>query len=313
MIFFLTICYILLLFILIKLGLVANKLTTWLTVIPYKLILLLFLFIPMQWGSPAGDLHVATFSVTITPNVAGTVIEVPVKANTPLKKGDILFKIDPVPYQAAYDALKAELALSRIRLQESQQLLKNEAGTLYDVQQYTAEVEKLQAQIKNAKWNLDSTIIRAPSDGYVTFVGLRPGQRVGTFPGNRNMAFIDTSETILGSQVAQNFSKYIKPGQAAEVTFKSRPGKVYPARVIYMIPATAQGQILASGSAVTPQSSTAMPFMVRLKLDDPDIAGDLVVGTVGSSAIYTSHVKVTHIIRKVMLRMTAILNYINLP
>ena len=58
------------------------------------------LFIPMGWGAPSGPVAVVRNSVQIVPSVAGEVIEVPVAANTPLKAGDILFRIDPTTYQA---------------------------------------------------------------------------------------------------------------------------------------------------------------------------------------------------------------------
>ena len=309
MIVFLTVIYLGLLYALIKAGKLPDKPGTWLTVIPYILVLLVAFFIPMQWGSPAGDLRLMAHSVTITPNVSGQVIEVPVKPNTPLKKGDVLFKIDPTQYQAAYDMVAADLKLAKTRLKQAKRLARDKAGSVYDVERLTAKVAKLSAQLENARWNLDSTIVRAPSDGYVTFVGLRPGQRVGAIPVNQSMAFIDTSETLLGSQLLQNFTRYIEPGQEAEVTFKSRPGKVYPAKVMYMLPATAQGQFRASGSAATPQSSAAAPFVVRLQLDDPSLLDGMVVGSVGSAAIYTSHVQAAQIIRKVMIRLTAIMNY----
>jgi len=310
MIVFLTVIYLGLLFALIKVGKLSNKPGVWLTVIPYILVLLIAFFIPMQWGSPAGDLRLMAHSVTITPNVSGQVTEVPVKPNTPLKKGDILFKIDPTQYQAAVDAIEVDLALAKTRLRQARTLAKDKAGSMYEVEQLTTTVAKLESQLKNARWNLDSTIVRAPSDGYVTFVGLRPGQRVGAFPVNQSMAFIDTSEVILGSQLLQNFTRYIEPGQDAEVTFKSRPGQVYAAKVMYMLPATAQGQFRASGSAATPQSSAAAPFVVRLQLENPEVLDGMVVGSIGSAAIYTSHVKAAQIIRKVMIRLAAIMNYI---
>ena len=52
-------------------------------------------------------------SVAIVPDVAGEVIEVPVAANTPLKAGDVLFRIDPAPYEAQVKAIEAQLKLPR--------------------------------------------------------------------------------------------------------------------------------------------------------------------------------------------------------
>src|SRR6476469_4027879 len=48
--------------------------------------------------------------IQIVPNVRGTVIEVPVQPNVPVSKGDVLFKIDPQPYQIEVDRLRALLA-----------------------------------------------------------------------------------------------------------------------------------------------------------------------------------------------------------
>ena len=56
---------------------------------------------------------------------------------------------------------------------------------------------------------------------------------------------------------------------------------------------------------------TSAPFVVRFKLDDQKLGERLPAGSTGTAAIYTDHVKVAHIIRAVMLRQIAILNYIN--
>ncbi len=311
MITFLTIAYVLLLAGLIKTGKVSNSSTIWLTIIPYELVLILGFFIPMQWGAPAGDVRTMAYSVSITPNVVGEVMEVNVKADSPVKAGEVLYKIDPTQYQAALDGLESQLELARIRLDQSNALVEQDAGSIYELQAYQAQVNGLEAKTRNAQYNLDETVVRAPSDGLVTFVGLRPGTRVSNLPLFKSMAFIDTSEVLVGTQIAQNFSRYVKPGQQAEVTFEARPGKVYSATVMYVLPATAQGQLINTGMAAAPMDTARGPFFVRLKLDDEDLAAELVPGSMGSAAIYTSNVKAAHLIRKVMIRMDAITNYID--
>ena len=62
---------------------------------------------------------------------------------------------------------------------------------------------------------------------------------------------------------------------------------------------------------MTPRQVTAAPLVVRVKLDDARLAASLPAGTAGDAAIYTEHVKPAHIIRKVILRQIAILNYVN--
>jgi hypothetical protein len=48
-----------------------------------------------------------------------------------------------------------------------------------------------------------------------------------------------------------------------------------------------------------------------VQLDDEDLARGLPAGSVGDAAIFTDHVKASHVIRKVLLRQIAILNYVN--
>jgi multidrug resistance efflux pump len=125
------------------------------------------------------------------------------------------------------------------------------------------------------------------------------------------MAFIDTSEVILAAEIAQINARYIEPGQKAEITFKFLPGQIYKARVESILQAIATGQIQPSGFAVTPKVVQSAPFVVRIKLDDADLEKRLPAGSTGQVAIFTDHVKPSHVIRRVMLRMTAILNYVN--
>ena len=311
MIVFMTLVYVALLFLLTKTGKVPNSKTTWLTIIPYLLLLLIFFIIPMQWGAPAGRANVLTYSVAIVPNVAGEVIEVPVQPNVPLKKDDVLFRIDPTPFQAALDGLNAQLSLAEIRFEQTRKLVAQDAGTVYEMQSYQAQIDGLKAQIDGAEYNLQETTVRAPADGYVTNLALRPGARAVTLPLSPAMAFIDTSEIGIAAEIQQIYTRYIEPGQPAEVAFKTIPGKVFPATVMYVVPLTAEGQWAVSGEALKQASTTPGPFYVRLKLDDPELEASLKPGTIADVAIYTTHTKAAHVIRRVMIRMTAILNYIS--
>ena len=266
----------------------------------------------MGWGAPQGSALVVRNSVAIVPDVAGEVIDVPVAANVPLKAGDVLFRIDPTPFnKSQVDALEAQLKFQDLRLSQMTQLQQRDSGRMFDVEQRQSEVDHLQAQLVGAKWNLEKTVVRAPADGYVTNLALRKGARVGNLPLSPAMAFIDTSDTIIGAEIAQIDARYIKVDQDAEVTFKFLPGRVFSGKVETILQAIATGQAQVSGQAVAPSTVQAAPFVVRLRLDDQQLAHSLPAGTTGTAAIYTDHVTPTHIIRKVLLRQVAILNYIN--
>jgi RND family efflux transporter MFP subunit len=249
--------------------------------------------------------------VSIVPDVAGEVTEVPVAANTPLKAGDVLFKIDPTPYAAQVKAIDAQLKLSSTRLGQMTQLFERDSGRGFDVEQRQSEVDRLSGQLEGAQWNLDKTVVRAPADGYVTNLALRKGARVSNLPLSPVMAFIDTSSTIIGVQISQINARYIAPGQDVEVTFKFMPGHVYPGKVESVLQAIATGQTQTSGTAVAPRAIETAPFVVRVVLDDAAFARSLPARSTGDAAIFTDHLKPTHIVRKVLLRQIAILNYVN--
>ena len=311
MIVFLFNVYLLILFLLGRFKVVSFNLFWKISPLLVLLVLTVGLFVPMNWGAPSGPVLVARHSVQIVPDVAGEVIDVPVRPNFPLKAGDVLFRIDPTTYQGQVDTLSAQLKFAELRHGQMTQLQRGDAGRAFDVEQRASEVEQIKAQLESAKWNLDKTVIRAPADGFVTNLALRKGARVSSLPLAPVMAFIDTMDSVIAMEVAQINARYIELGQRVEVTFKFLPGHIFGARVETVLQAVSTGQAQPSGLAVSPKDVQSAPFVVRLTLDDPELAKRLPAGSTGEAAIYTEHVRAAHVIRKVMLRMTAIMNYVN--
>lgn len=75
------------------------------------LILFLNIFAPSSH-----DVRVINYVVAINPRVNGLVTEVPIEPNRPIKKGDVLFKIDPVPYEIDVKAAEAQIAQLKVQL-----------------------------------------------------------------------------------------------------------------------------------------------------------------------------------------------------
>jgi RND family efflux transporter MFP subunit len=302
--------YLVLLFALVRLGIIAFNLFWKASPFIVLLLLNLLLFIPMGWGAPQGPALIVRNAVSIVPDVAGEVVDVPVQPNSALKAGDVLFRIDSAPYEAQVKAIEAQSKLADLRLSQMTQLYERDAGRAFDVQQRQSEADQLRAQMDGAKWNLDKTTVRAPADGYVTNVALRKGARVANLPLSPVMAFIDTSGTLVGVEVSQNDARYIAPGQPVELTFKLWPGIIHTGKVETVFQAISTGQTQTSGLAVTPKEIQSAPFVVRVELDDQESAKQLPAGSTGTAAIFTDHVKATHVIRKI-LREVAILNYVD--
>jgi multidrug resistance efflux pump len=250
------------------------------------------------------------------------VTEVTAKPLTVLKEGDILFKIEPRPFQAKVDQLEANLKLVKLNLERARTLYKKKAVSKYDVDVLIAEEAQVIAQLDQANYDLESTIVRAPSNGFVVALTLRPGQRVGSLPVRSFMSFvkIEPNKVVIG--INQYSLRHIQIGQAAEVTFKLKPGKVFTAEVEDVALITPAGQLTPSGTiALAPTAQNIpQPYAVVLKLDQ-DVFKDidlpilhniqaLPAGTFGTGAIYTQSVEATHIIRKIMIRMDAWMNYI---
>src|SRR5271154_1012678 len=113
MIVFLLNVYLVILFLLVRLRVVRFNLFWKCSPFIVLALLLVGLFIPMGWGAPSGSAIVFRQSVQIVPNVAGQVIEVPVEANAPLKANDVLFRIDPTPFDYKVKELKAQFVAAK--------------------------------------------------------------------------------------------------------------------------------------------------------------------------------------------------------
>jgi multidrug resistance efflux pump len=201
------------------------------------------------------------------------------------------------------ETLTAQLAAAKAQDNRARLALASEIDGV------NTDVARLRADLGGAEWELAQTTVRAPADGYVTNLALRAGARATTSA--PVMAFIETSAPIIGVEIAQIDARHVAVGQPVEVTFKTRPGTIYTGRVEAVLQAIASGQTQVSGLAVAPGEVRAAPFLVRIALDDGEVAARLPAGSTGTAAIFTEHVKVSHVIRRVILRQVAILNYVN--
>jgi|GEM_PF-14956 len=175
-------------------------------------------------------------------------------------------------------------------------------------------VATARAQLDKALYELKETTVRAPSNGYVVGNTLRPGQRVSNMPFRAAMSFIDSKQTRLAVGIQQFALRNVRAGDKVEVTLKLYPGQVLTGQVDSIAWVTSQGQLAPSGNVPNAPGGDqkAMPFGVTLKLDPHDTIDveNLPGGAMGTAAVYTSRAKLTHVIRKVMLRMDAWMNYI---
>ncbi len=371
------------------------------------MLLLLNIFAPTT-----SDVRVVKYIVPIVSQVRGRVIEVPVENNRPVKKGDVLFRIDPTPYQNEVNSLEARLVseeakvgadrarlseaqaklpdaesterqmneqlnratgqvtsvsasleLARKRVAQNTELVSTGAGNRFDLEQAQtsvnelsaqlvaaraaeqevreklsgrvkgdlaavaqvkaqiatanaqvkmseAQVETTRAQLDNAQWDLTQTTVVAPGNGTMVNVMLRPGFFVAGMPFNEVMTFVDDEFQIF-ALFGQNELHQVVPGNHAEITLDTYPGRVIKAHVDSVIWAQGQGQLDASGEL--PRTTIAAPpgrFPAKLVVGEHERSLFLAAGARGSAAIYTEHLAMLHVIRKVLLRVASYLDYV---
>jgi len=118
-------------------------------------------------------------SVTVTPQISGRITERHFEDGAELKKGQLLFTIDPRPYQAQLDSVQAQLAQSKAALDLAKTQLKmydsianTRAVSQMDVETKKntvavdeAQVQAAEAAVENAKLNLEYCFIHSPIDG----------------------------------------------------------------------------------------------------------------------------------------------------
>ena len=243
----------------------------------------------------------------IVPTVRGKVIEVPVKPNVPVKKGDILFKLDPTPYKAKVDEIKSLLAFAKKRLQDVIKLRKRAGGSKFDIEEYKKQVAQYKAQLASAMFDLQSCTVRAPSDGYVTHIRVRPGQMAVPFPFQPMMTFVNADTATLVAGFPQEPSSNIHPGDEAEVVFPAYPGMTFQGHVKKVLPVMAEGELKPSQDMVSFNRQLPpglVPAVIEL---DQNISRlglpmgiDAEVAVYGAKEGYWSHVS---IVRKILLRM----------
>lgn len=288
----------------------------------------IIIFMWLTYAPTTKDGRTFQYVVQIVPNVAGPVTEVTADALVPLKKGDILFKIDQTQYQAAVDQIEssikrteAQKLLAEIQVERSEGLVKRSAGSQQELDNWVAKrdeavagIASLEAQLNDARWKLEQTIVHAPSDGFVINRQIRPGTRVTTLPGMAPMTFVSSEGTQIVCSMSQSASRYVQPEDTVEIVFAGRPGQVFAGKVVAIAKATGEAQLAPSGLI---PSFTGQPIQgrrgIRIFLDDETIIKEMGQGAQSFVAIYTQKGKPFHVITKVVVRMQAWLGFLTNP
>jgi multidrug resistance efflux pump len=343
------------------------------------LIMMFMILLIMNYNHPfTKEARIYFYTTPVVPVVRGPVIEVPIQSNQPLKKGDVMFRIDPRPYEYALQQKRAALAeaeqvvkqlaatadgaqakaneeiAARDRARQSferyqsgndtaraagrplpyaELQVENQRGlylaseaSVANAQAIAAQarlaadsnlegvnttVARLRAEVQQAQYDLDQSTVRAPTDGYVTQLFLRPGMMAVPLPLRPVMVFVHAEEQGLVAAFQQNALQRINAGDPAEVAFDAVPGRVFQAKVGSVVDVVSQGQLQPTGELLNPESRTgAGRALANIRVTDDMSAYHLPGGAVAQVAIYSDHWHELALLRKILLRMKSWQNYI---
>ena len=230
----------------------------------------------------------------IAPQVSGQIIEVRVSDNQPVKKGDVLYVIEPFDFQVAIASAEAEIRNREADLQvKNAQSARREAlstvsTSIEEKQQFAgtakiaeAALETAKAQLAQAKANLDRTQVRSTVNGRVTNLLMRVGDYAST--GTANIRVIDTESFWIDGYFEETKIAAIRVGDTAEMALMgyadSLRGRVESITLgIATSNATAGTQGLPSVDPVYTWVRLAQRVPVRLRIEHIPPGVELVAG-----------------------------------
>jgi HlyD family secretion protein len=232
--------------------------------------------------------------VKISPEVSGEIIELPVKEGQIVHKGDLLLRIKPDTYRAQVEEQQAALSSAQAAIaQHKSQLAKAEADyqrakslfdsrlipesdrksaqTNYEIAQSALnasvfDVQRAEGALRQINQALSKTTIVAPTDGSISSLISRLGERVvGTsqFAGTEVMRIADLSKMEARVNVNENDIVNVKVGDVARISVDAYPDRKI-AGVVREIASTA-----TTNNAGTQEQVTN--FEVKITVSDPSV------------------------------------------
>lgn len=164
---------------------------------------------------------------SVAPQVSGQIVELRVTDNQTVRKGDVLYRIDPFDFEVAIASAEAEmknreadLQVKRTQAQRREQLT-TLSTSIEEKQQFEgtakiaeAALDSAKAQLAQARINLERTRVRAPVNGRVTNLLLRTGDYATK--GTVNVAVIDTDSFWIDGYFEETKMAHVRVGDRAE-------------------------------------------------------------------------------------------------
>ena len=201
------------------------------------------------------------------------------------------------------DVATFQLQAARAAQQSAKYALDSEVGGV------NTTVAQTRAQLDNAKWELEQTTVRAPSDGYATVVALAVGDRA--LQTRAAMSFIVSSDLMIVGMFAQNGFRTIKPGVPVRIVFDNDPGRTYDATIKQIPEGVGQGQIAVSGTlARTTAIGGATVYPAEISIPSDVEPAMLKLGMSGNATAFSEKAGVVGLIAKILIWVSSYTAYL---
>jgi multidrug resistance efflux pump len=260
------------------------------------------LAVPLGWamwnaymGAPwTRDGTVRVYVVTMAPEIAGRIVELPVVDNQFVHRGDLLMTIDPTDYKTAVKLAEATVQQAQVSAQNLEaearrrQALSSLAVTAEVQQTYAANAveakakyQQMEANLDQARVNLERTQIRSPVNGYVTNLLARLGDYANV--GQSKISVIDADSFWIDGYFEETYLGSIHEGDPAEIKLMGQSQIVHGhvgsiARGINIPNAQPDQSGLASVNPIFTWVRLAQRIPVRIQIDRTPDGVRLVAG-----------------------------------
>lgn len=247
------------------------------------------------------DGKVRAEQVSVTPQVSGAIVDLPIKDNQFVNAGDLLFRIDKTPFHIAELNAQAQLAKAQSELAKanneatrrrhlSQNFISAEEMDTanLNVKAMQASVDVAQATLRQAQWQLAQTDVRAPVSGWITNLSMRTGDFATS--GQPLFALVDSHSFYVMGYFEETKLRHIREGAPAQITLYS--GNIKLQGHVSSIGRAIYDQSVESDSGLVPDIKPNVPWVrlaqrvpVRIEFDQLPRDVTLVSGTTCSVAI----------------------------
>lgn len=250
-------------------------------------------------------------------------------------------RLDLEAANAEIDSLNAQLAFGIQRRDDIVRLEDRGASTTFQLQEAVSTIDQLTAglraaearkaglerriaaqvneqdvgvaEVENAlvaaRWNLSQTTVRAPDDGLVTGLTLRPGNRATTMRGAIN--FMVPEDRQLVATLPQSSRANVAVGDEIRLALRTIPGKEFTARISELPPGTAEGSLdTRSGLPSLRDLRGSAEFPILVETPDGIDPVSLPIGASGTALVMTDKAGAIGILAEILFWITKKMNYL---